>query len=49
MIERIELSSPPGVSMRMITTVACFDFASPSALWIHFWVAGSMSAFSSIE
>jgi hypothetical protein len=33
----------------MIATVACLDFASPSALWIQRWVAGSMSAFSSIE
>ena len=49
MIERIELSSPPGVSMRMIATAACLSFASPSALCIQRSVAGSIVAFSSIE
>ena len=49
MIERIELSRPPGVSMRMIATVACLSFASFNALWLHFCVAGSIVAFSSIE
>jgi hypothetical protein len=49
MIERIELSRPPGVSMRMIATVACLSFASLRALWIQRCVAGSMSALSSIE
>jgi hypothetical protein len=48
-MSRIELSSPPGVSRRMIAIVARLSAASLSALSIHFCVAGSIVAFSSIE
>ena len=49
MIERIESSRPPGVSMRTIATVAPLSLASPSAWLIHACVAGSIVFVSSIE
>ena len=49
MISRIEVSSPPGVSRRMIARGASSSAASSSAEPIHFSVAGSIVPESSIE
>ncbi len=48
-ISRIEVSSPPGVSSRMIASGASSSAASESAEPIHFSVAGSIVPLSSIE
>ena len=48
-IARIELSRPPGVSIRMIASGAPSSAASSSAEPIHFSVAGLIDASSSIE
>ena len=48
-ISRVELSSPPGVSMRMIATSAPSSSASSSACPSHCSVAGSIVPVSSIE
>ena len=48
-ISRIEVSSPPGVSSRMITSSASSSSASSSALPTQDSVAGSMVPVSSIE
>jgi hypothetical protein len=49
MIERIESLRPPGVSSRMITSLASWFAASSRALPTHFWVAGSIVACSWME
>jgi hypothetical protein len=49
MISRIEESSPPGVSRRMIARGASSSAASSSAEAIHFSVAGSTVPVNSIE
>jgi hypothetical protein len=48
-MSRIEVSSPPGVSSRMIASGASSSAASESAEPIHFSVAGSIVPVSSIE
>jgi hypothetical protein len=49
MISRIDESSPPGVSRRMIASGASSSAASSSAEAIHFSVAGSTVPVNSID
>ena len=48
-ISRVDVSSPPGVSMRMIAISAPSSVASSRALSIHSDVAGSIVPESSID